>query len=491
MHYDQGITLRWGARELSIKLAEQNPGNSDIAIGQPSLDAFDELANQNCVMDQPSASLATGNNSQSAAVPLQPSILTSAKKWKKKGRKSLVRFIRDVSDLPKKQAAYLADYLLGEQAINPNQPVNAPCNDSADSDSADNDVAISERASCCQANSNETDGSDDFRKQLQLQKMQALQQLAYGASHEINNPLANIATRAQTLMARTEELESRQKLAVIYEQAMRAHEMISDLMLFANPPPLNRQSIQLRYWLPQLIRQVEPWLHTPTEILFGQGNQKGNRGGSWTGDISEKKQLTPHPSTAKSVIFRTIIAPGTDRITADRTQLSILLMALIRNSIESIRGGGKPGWIELRISRQQDGRWLFAVTDDGPGIPPQIRDFIFNPFFSGREAGRGLGFGLPKAWRIAQSHGGELILNQDQTAGTQFQLLLPDLPPSPVNPTDKLSDEILAGQFAMPVEGAVPPQGVRGETTAEGCRFYPLENENEKLKLNMVSSIYA
>ena len=62
------------------------------------------------------------------------------------------------------------------------------------------------------------------------EKLAALKELAYGASHEINNPLANIAARAQTLLREEVDLERRRALEAIHAQAMRAHEMISDLI---------------------------------------------------------------------------------------------------------------------------------------------------------------------------------------------------------------------------------------------------------------------
>src|SRR4029078_709927 len=79
----------------------------------------------------------------------------------------------------------------------------------------------------------------EFDVQLERAKLDAMKELAYGASHEINNPLANIAARAQTLLDDEEDPGRRQKLVAIHRQAMRAHEMISDLMLFARPPKLN------------------------------------------------------------------------------------------------------------------------------------------------------------------------------------------------------------------------------------------------------------
>ena len=65
------------------------------------------------------------------------------------------------------------------------------------------------------------------------------------------------------------------------------------------------------------------------------------------------------------------------------------------------------------------------VRDTGPGIPPAIRPHIFDPFFSGREAGRGLGLGLSKAWRIVQLHGGSLAVDSPASGGAVFAIVLP------------------------------------------------------------------
>jgi C4-dicarboxylate-specific signal transduction histidine kinase len=65
------------------------------------------------------------------------------------------------------------------------------------------------------------------------------------------------------------------------------------------------------------------------------------------------------------------------------------------------------------------------VTDDGPGIAPDVRPHIFDPFFSGREAGRGLGFGLSKAWRIVTEHGGQLTVESPAEPGARLSIELP------------------------------------------------------------------
>src|SRR5262249_10150154 len=88
--------------------------------------------------------------------------------------------------------------------------------------------------------------AESFLDRLEQAKLDAMKELAYGASHEINNPLANISARAQTLLRDERDPGRRRALGAIYEQAMRAHEMIADLMLFARPPKLIAVEVDLR-----------------------------------------------------------------------------------------------------------------------------------------------------------------------------------------------------------------------------------------------------
>src|SRR6476659_6787642 len=87
--------------------------------------------------------------------------------------------------------------------------------------------------------------TDAFAAAVESAKLQALYNFAYGLSHEINNPLANISARAQTLLIDEKDPERRRKLATIVQQAFKAHEMIADLMLFARPPAMRPQAVDL------------------------------------------------------------------------------------------------------------------------------------------------------------------------------------------------------------------------------------------------------
>ena len=229
----------------------------------------------------------------------------------------------------------------------------------------------------------------DFERRLEREKLDAMKELAYGASHEINNPLANIAARAQTLLDDEQDPQRRQKLIAIHRQAMRAHEMISDLMLFARPPKLNLTSFSL----PELIRKAAGGL----AVLAKE----------------------------RSVQVDCVQSELLGEISGDETQLVVALHAVVKNAIEAVDEGGHVSVI-VRRSDIAGGPWVeIVVSDDGLGVSAEVRRHMFDPFYSGREAGRGLGFGLSKCWRIVTDHGGQVVVHSPAGGGSEISILLP------------------------------------------------------------------
>jgi signal transduction histidine kinase len=253
---------------------------------------------------------------------------------------------------------------------------------------------------------------EDFRSALEAAKLQALYNFAYGLSHEINNPLANITTRAQTLLVDEKNPERRRKLATIVQQAFRAHEMIADLMLFARPPAIRAESADLADLADTVVAEMQEQARDQGTSLIRTG--------------------VPSPLLAH----------------IDRIQIAVALKAIIQNSLEAVREGGSvevsaeigTGSAEHGIvpsphfstsasdaprSALRAPSLILSVSDTGPGIPPHIRPHIFDPFFSGREAGRGLGLGLSKAWRIINLHGGRIEVESAAGKGAKFTIALP------------------------------------------------------------------
>lgn len=218
---------------------------------------------------------------------------------------------------------------------------------------------------------------------LHREKLEAIRQLAYGASHEINNPLANISTRAQTLLIDEKNPERRNKLAAIVAQAFRAHEMIANLMLFARPPEIQVSEFEAKSWLTTLMPELEALTASQQTRLKVEASLQAT---TWRGDAS---------------------------------QLSQLVTALVRNSCEALGSGGT---IQVAISPLRPSEpdehglawWSISVIDDGPGFSEAALQHAFDPFFSGREAGRGLGFGLSKCWVICQAHRGKIEIDEHE-----------------------------------------------------------------------------
>jgi hypothetical protein len=109
------------------------------------------------------------------------------------------------------------------------------------------------------------------------------------------------------------------------------------------------------------------------------------------------------------------------QITADPIQLTVAIRALCQNALEALGSGGR---VEVAVA-SAGGEARIAVSDDGPGILPDQRAHIFEPFYSARQAGRGIGMGLSKCWRIVTAHEGRIDVESRPGCGAVFTICLP------------------------------------------------------------------
>lgn len=227
-------------------------------------------------------------------------------------------------------------------------------------------------------------------KQIQLlddreldEKLEAMAELAAGAGHEVNNPLGSIVGRASLLAKGEADPDRLRTLAAIAAQAYRGRDMIGDLMLFARPPAPKPECVPFEPVVSELLSEFKTDLQT--------------------------KELTVGGSRDAAL-----------SLWADATQLRIVLSELLRNAI---RFAPLASAIEFNTV-QQDSNGLLAITDNGPTLTPAEKRHLFDPFYSGRQAGRGLGFGLSKCWRIVTLHGGA-IAHDDVSGRNRFSVIWP------------------------------------------------------------------
>src|SRR5579875_3569925 len=234
-------------------------------------------------------------------------------------------------------------------------------------------------------------------RRLQSGKLAALAEFAAGAGHEINNPLAVISGQAQYLLSHQcdwfrEEAEDapRQALEAIVAQTRRIHGILRELMQFAKPAP-----------------PCPGWVDLPTLL------------GEVAAGLDEFGRQ-------RRVRIEVALQPERLPVYADAGQLRTALTCLLRNAIEA---APTEGWARLGLRRPVEGEAIEVVIEDsGPGPDMSQRPHLFDPFYSGRTAGRGRGLGLPIAWRLAQLQGGDVRLDPPRRhEPTRFVLTLPYL----------------------------------------------------------------
>jgi signal transduction histidine kinase len=233
-----------------------------------------------------------------------------------------------------------------------------------------------------------SDGHESCDERFQAAKLEALAEFTAGAGHEINNPLAVIINRAQQLLAGETDPERRRSLATIGAQAYRVRDMIGDVMLFARPP----KPVPEQLCLGQLVQETAD--HLP--------------------QIAEANELSLEIPANEEV-----------PVWADPVQLKVVVSNLLLNAHEAISGSGR---IEVEVTsvfQQERQHASLRVTDDGAGFTELEREHLFDPYYSGRQAGRGLGFGLSKCWRIVTGHGGQIELETAEPGHTTFAVWLP------------------------------------------------------------------
>jgi two-component system, cell cycle sensor histidine kinase and response regulator CckA len=253
------------------------------------------------------------------------------------------------------------------------------------------------------------DVSEQKQIELQLsqsQKMQAIGQLAGGVAHDFNNLLTAIFFQLDVLAQRHPVGDpSYEGLNEIRSTSTRAADLVRKLLAFSRKQTVQRETLDLG----ELISESEVLLR---RVLY------------------------------EDVKLETEYGRNLPHVRADRSQIETAVMNLAVNARDAVRahGGGK---VRIRLARlsQEEAiaagypnakgeHALIEVSDDGPGIPPDVIDKIFDPFFTTKPVGEGTGLGLATVYGIVKQSDGWIGVSSRPGQGAAFRIFLPAHVPS-------------------------------------------------------------
>jgi signal transduction histidine kinase len=225
---------------------------------------------------------------------------------------------------------------------------------------------------------------DHQTKLVQSEKLAGVGRLAAGVAHEINNPLCVILGYVNLLRRRTANGPLDADLKIIEDEAVRCREVVDDLLQLTHTPRLETETVDLLALANETVGRVSASMAPDVPALAVEGS----------GDVV-----------------------GSGR------RLRQVLYNLVKNAAEA---SGPEGVVRIRIGKEAGDHVVVTVSDTGPGIQPESRRYVFEPFYTTKPKGTGLGLAVSRA--IARAHGGDLELAPSNGAGAIFRLMLPREP---------------------------------------------------------------
>jgi two-component system NtrC family sensor kinase len=233
------------------------------------------------------------------------------------------------------------------------------------------------------------------QQMMQVEKAASLGKMAATVAHELNNPLSGIITYAKLVARRLRGQlpESEQRAAMlgdlelIRSESMRCGKIVRDLLTYARESKPEFQPAHLH------------------EV------------------IEHALNLVAHHTQLEQVETGTDLRLADDLVVCDREQIVQALIALMVNAVEAMPQGGRLVLGTWEAARPE--RVCLSVSDTGVGIPPDLKERIFDPFFSTKQETKGVGLGLAVVYGIVQRHEGTISLTSTPGAGTTFTIELP------------------------------------------------------------------
>lgn len=265
----------------------------------------------------------------------------------------------------------------------------------------------------------------EANEQLQRsRRLAALGEMAAGISHEIRNPLGSIGLYARMLCEDLADRPGELGIARRIGEAVRGLDaIVSDVLSFAREVRVRPRAVTARELFVEAVSSC-------ADLVSGAGLAGAGRG---RGESASSRGPSAWWGEGEGL---------DEPFEGDRGLLIQALINVVRNAAEAMEG--EPGRITLSGSLGGDPsvepggrRWVrLSVSDEGPGIPEDVRERMFNPFFTTRSAGTGLGLAI--VHRIVDAHAGHVVVRNrgvEGGRGAVVELWLPPVPPSEASTT--------------------------------------------------------
>jgi PAS domain S-box-containing protein len=234
---------------------------------------------------------------------------------------------------------------------------------------------------------------------LRVQRLESIGALAGGIAHDINNILSPILLSVRMLQMRFADPESQRFLAILRENAERGGDMIKQVLHFARGVEGQQILLQPVHLIDEVARMLRETL-------------------------------------PKSIDVKTRTPNGVWPVIGDPTQLHQVLMNLCVNARDAMSRGGRltvaaenvvidESYARMNIDSRPGRYTLITVADTGVGIPREIIDRIFGPFFTTKEPALGTGLGLSTVIGIVKGHGGFVSVSSEVGTGSEFKAYIP------------------------------------------------------------------
>jgi len=239
------------------------------------------------------------------------------------------------------------------------------------------------RSAAVQLSKANRDLQESFEQIKRADRLSAIGELSASLAHEVRNPLASIAGAAEIVDERSSPEEIREFRGIILKECRRLNRLLTSLLDFARPRKPQFQDVELDRVFDSV---VDLW-----------GHSAGKSGVSIVQEIE----------------------PGLPRLACDAEQLTQVILNLVINATQAMPAGGRI----VMAARRQGAETRIEIRDQGVGIPESDMDKIFNPFYTTKDDGTGLG--LSVVHQIVTQHGGTVAAEHNAGGGMTFVLLFP------------------------------------------------------------------